>query len=240
MTGICRNLSISYRLLLLFILAVGLCSVGCGGSSSSSSPGPSTPNPFAGRYVGTFTNSLGDTGAAYVNVSTAGAITGTGIDSTTKSAFALSGTITALGATTLIPSTGNTSHGTLTLNGSNQIVGTLTDTASVTINLTGTPATGGTAPLYAGALTGTFGASNGDVGTVTLIVDANGIVTGVVHDTTQAQTVTTTGTLTNAGAATFTNILGSGTGNLAFGVGNNVTGTVVSGATTVTLILTHS
>lgn len=233
-----------YLWILLFCLVIGAAITGCGGGgSSSSSSGGGSQNgssPFAGRFVGTFKNSGGDGGELYLKVSSTGAVTGAYVNATESTTSTVTGTIAGTG-TAVLTTSGGTSTGTLTLSASNQLTGTVTDSAAGTsVTMALSPASGGSNPTYAGDLSGTFSNSNGDSGNLTMIVDANGNVTGLVDDTAKDQAQLLSGTINSAGSVDISAAGDSGatTGTLTLSSSGKVTGTLNgTGGTSITVAL---
>ena len=228
-------------LVVLLCTIVGLGTFGCGGGAAQV---PTGPSPFAGRYVGGFTNSGGNTGELYLDITTGGIITATGINVSAGSVTILTGSMGNNGLTGLTPTGGGTSiTGTLSLSNTNQLTGTLSDQLGDTVTIKLNTVVGGSTPAYAGAIAGTFSSSNGDVGNLTLLVDGNGNVTGLIVDTTKISTNTLSGMITNTGALNVTESSSGGTitGPLVIGTANQVNGTLNSSkGTTITVKLTLS
>lgn len=227
-----------YLWTVLACLTVGLGTVGCGGGSSNNN------SLITGRYVGGFTNTVGNSGELYLNINSAGIISAKGVNVSSESVTTLIGTTFAGGITSLTPTGGGiTISGTLSLSSTSQLTGTLSDAVGDSITIKLNPALGGTAPSFAGAIAGSFidGNGNSDIGTLTLIVDANGKVTGLLQDSSKSSTDTITGTITNGGLVSFTSSNGGGiiTGTLTL-AGSQVTGTLNNSkgyTTAVTLVL---
>jgi hypothetical protein len=218
-----RNFSMRYFGIVLLCLVAGLGIFGCGSSAG---------NLATGRYVGNFTTSTGQTGAAYMSVASDGTITGTAVNTTTAIATPLSGTRTGASQTVLTIG-GNTLTGPLTANSSNELTGVLTSSSSGggTTTFTLNAALGGSTPLYAGSLTGSFTTNSGDSGNLTLIVDPNGNVTGLFVDTTKNTTSTLSGTITNGGVVNLTPNTGVAvTGTLVIETSGQVIGTLAGPA----------
>jgi hypothetical protein len=98
--------------------------VGCGGGGSS------TPNPFAGQFIGTWTApSIPDTGTANVTVASNGSVAGTSHDNGANADGSIVGTINANGnfnGTVTYPGfQPSPMSGTLAINGQNHLVGTV-------------------------------------------------------------------------------------------------------------------
>lgn len=195
---------------LYFVLCAMLCltAIGCSATTSGT-------NPYAGSYVGTYTNSVDGGGAIAITILANGQVTGREINTSADTTETLSGNVTTGGVATITDINGaNVGSVSLARESATRIPNilsaSLTSTngsgTSATSNITATTTFGGTAGIYAGSYSGSYIANNTGTttGTLTLIVGGNGAVTGLVNTFTNGTSFTTTGTMTSAGALSMT------------------------------------
>jgi hypothetical protein len=120
---------------LLTILLFGvLVAVGCGGGGGGGNGGggSGTPNPFNGRWDGTWTQaSPANNGTVLLAIAGNGAVSGDVFDATLNEEGTLSGVINDAGAMSfqvVFPAQTQTWTGNASINGSNHLVGTWTVT----------------------------------------------------------------------------------------------------------------
>ena len=164
---------------------------------------------FAGSFEGVYFNTspgsnLPSVGRVYMNISSAGAVTGT--SSNWQDAFndTIGGTVSTEGTVSLtFTENGQTTTGTgtVSITGAGILSGDITvsdgSPAHITLNRIGNPL------MFVGQYSGTF--ANADShGTVTLTVSADGSTSGSANNITSGKTVTLVGTLSSVGYVTVT------------------------------------
>jgi hypothetical protein len=219
-------------------LIVGLAAFGCGGGSGSGSGQGSSP--FVGSYAGTFINSLGQSGAIALVVSSSGSIAATVVNTTTDTQDSLQGTINNSGLATLNDAIGPVGSGTLKYNQANQLTGPLVNTnanVTTTITVSSTEVVG--AVPFAGSFTGTFTIAETQSGTMTLIVTSSGNVTGLMANTTTEASDVLNGTITSQGVVLLNASNGGGTitGTLAINQSDQLAGNLTNQGGTLAVLL---
>ena len=196
-----------YRLISKIVAGLATIAVltGCSGTS-----GGASTSPYAGTYSGSTYSSDGTAsgtsiGSIGLNISQNGQISGTTSRQVRGTASTISGRVSSNGAVNITATNpdGNTHSvtGTFHLNSAGKLTGSLVEAISLgTTYLTVSSNT--SSVVYAGSYTGTFSSEGGGSGTVSLVVAANGAVTGT--STESSNTFTLTGTLSSGGATSIT------------------------------------
>jgi hypothetical protein len=193
-------------------LAVGLATVGCGGSTNNGTG--VTNSPYLGSYVGSFAYSNGVTGTGVyaINIASNGTVTGRGVNTDFPASQTLSGNVYN---TQQIVLNNNGTAGNITYSGilnlttpGNILTGTVTATGGNTTQISiHTPMipTG----TFSGSYQGSFTNASNQNNNLTIIIDANDVVTGVDDNTSTSTFSTFTGSVLSNGTVSLTSYTSS-------------------------------
>ena len=193
-------------------LAVGLATVGCGGSTNNGTG--VTNSPYVGSYVGSFaySNGLSGTGVYAINIASNGNISGRGVNTDFPASQTLSGTVYNTQQMVL---NNNGTAGNITYSGTvnlttpgNILTGTVTSTSGNTTQISiHTPMI--PTDTISGSYQGSFTNSSNQNNNLTIIIDGNDVVTGVIDNTSTSTFSTFTGSVQSNGTVSLTSYTSS-------------------------------
>jgi hypothetical protein len=203
--------------------AIGLATVGCGGSSNNGNG--ITNSPYKGSYVGTFSYNTGGLGEFAVYINTNGGVSGRGVNTTFPAAQTLSGSVNNSGLMSFTSNGtagGTTYSGAVALTSTPSLTGTLKSVGGSlsSIAIAAPTIVGGS--TFAGSYHGSFTNSSAQNNNLTFVIDAGGNITGVDQNTATSTFATLSGTVASNGAVVINSSSGGGTISGTFSVANSV------------------
>jgi hypothetical protein len=204
--------------------AIGLATVGCGGSSNNGNG--ITNSPYKGSYVGTFTYNGGGLGEFAVYINTNGGVSGRGVNTTFPAAQTLSGSVNNSGLISVASNgtAGSTTYsGAIALTSPPSLTGTLSSVGGTLSSVAIAAPAISSSSVYPGSYHGSFTNASSQNNNLTFVIDGNGNITGVDQNTSTSTFSTLTGAVQlSGGGVSMTSSSGGGTITGTFSVTNGI------------------